>query len=106
MASSAHIAAIVLVSAGITWALRAVPFAVVGRLNRSDLVKQLSRTMPLGVMLILALYCLRAVDVTTAREPATYAASIAVTVLLHLWRRNPSLSILGGTALHVFLTSL
>jgi branched-subunit amino acid transport protein AzlD len=42
--------------------------------------------------------------VTEARAAAPLAA-LAVTIGLHLWRRNALLSILGGTAAHVILAS-
>ncbi|GAA2428140.1 hypothetical protein GCM10010255_83700 [Streptomyces coeruleofuscus] len=60
--------------------------------------------MPAGVMVILVVYCLHDLPVTEARAAATLAA-LAVTVALHLWRRNALLSILGGTAVHVTLAS-
>ncbi len=45
-------------------------------------------------------YCLRDLPVTESRATAP-AAALAVTVGLHLWRRNALLSILAGTAVHV-----
>ncbi|WP_219511390.1 AzlD domain-containing protein [Nonomuraea ceibae] len=59
---------------------------------------------PAGVMVILVVYCLHGLPVTEVRAVAPLTA-LAVTVGLHLWRRNALLSILGGTATHVILAS-
>jgi branched-subunit amino acid transport protein AzlD len=96
--------AAILVSAAVTWALRALPFAVLAPLRSSRTVRYLSTRMPAGVMVILVVYCLRDLPVTHARAFAPLAA-LAVTVGLHAWRRNALLSILGGTAVHVALAS-
>ncbi|GGR08200.1 branched-chain amino acid transporter permease [Streptomyces netropsis] len=94
----------VLVTAAVTWGLRALPFAALTPLRASRTVQYLSTRMPAGVMVILLAYCLRDLPLTHARTLAPLAA-LAVTVGLHLWRRNALLSILGGTAAHVVLAS-
>ncbi|MEV5595239.1 AzlD domain-containing protein [Streptomyces sp. NPDC052496] len=90
------------VSAAVNWALRAAPFAVLSFLRTNRTVQYLSTTMPAGVMVILLVYCLRDLPLSQARAAAPLAA-LAVTVGLHLWRRNALLSIVGGTAVHVVL---
>ncbi len=62
--------------------------------------------MPLGVMLILAAYTLRDAPTDTALAALPFLAAVAVTVGLHLWRRNALLSILSGTAVHVTLATV
>jgi branched-subunit amino acid transport protein AzlD len=101
MADTAQIAATVLVSAAITWALRALPFAVLAPMRRSVVVRYLSLHMPLGVMVILAFYTVRNVPTAGALPRWSAVAALAVTVGLHLWRRNALLSIVGGTLTHV-----
>lgn len=61
MADNAYIAVLVAVSAAVTWALRALPFAVLAPMRHSRVVKYLSVHMPVGVMLILAVYTVRTV---------------------------------------------
>ena len=60
--------------------------------------------MPAGVMLILLVYSLP--DLAPS-EPSSLIplVALAVTIGLHLWRRNPLLSILAGTVVHVVLAS-
>ncbi|MFF9035486.1 branched-chain amino acid transporter permease [Streptomyces sp. NPDC014892] len=94
----------VLVTAAVTWGLRALPFAALAPLRASATVQYLSTRMPAGVMVILVVYCLHDLPVTQSRVLAPLAA-LTVTIGLHLWRRNALLSILAGTAVHVTLAS-
>ncbi|MEU9345959.1 AzlD domain-containing protein [Streptomyces sp. NPDC048278] len=94
----------VAVSAAVTWALRALPFTVLASLRASRTVQYLGARMPAGVMVILFVYCLRDLPLTQSRALAPLAA-LAVTVGLHLWRRNALLSIIGGTVVSVALAS-
>ncbi|GAA4676487.1 branched-chain amino acid transporter permease [Streptomyces buecherae] len=104
MPDTRYAIAAVLVSAAVTWALRALPFAALTPLRESGTARYLSAHMPAGVMVILVVYCLHDLPVTEARATAPLVA-LAVTVGLHLWRRTALLSILGGTATHVILAS-
>jgi branched-subunit amino acid transport protein AzlD len=89
----------------VTWGLRALPFAALTPLRTSAVIDYLSTRMPVGVMVILAVYTLR--DFSLADQPRALATALALaaTLGLHLWRRNAALSILGGTAVHVTLAS-
>ncbi|MET7800317.1 branched-chain amino acid transporter permease [Streptomyces decoyicus] len=102
MPDTRYAVAAVLVAAPVTWALRALPFAALAPLRASASVHYLSTRMPAGVMVILVVYCLRDLPLPQPRALAPLAA-LAVTIVLHLWRRNALLSILGGTAVHVAL---
>ncbi|MFJ4185271.1 branched-chain amino acid transporter permease [Kitasatospora sp. NPDC089509] len=104
MPDTSYTIAAVLVAAAVTWALRALPFAALTPLRESGTVHYLSTRMPVGVMVILVVYCLHDLPVTEARAAVPLAA-LAVTIGLHLWRRNALLSILGGTVTHVILAS-
>ncbi|MEV0175825.1 AzlD domain-containing protein [Streptomyces sp. NPDC050803] len=104
MPDPAYAVAAIAVTAAVTWALRALPFAVLAPLRASATVRYLSTRMPAGVMIILVVYCLHDLPVTQPRALAPLTA-LAVTVGLHLWRRDALLSILGGTAVHVLLSS-
>lgn len=106
MADSAHIAAMVLVSATITWALRALPFAVLAPMRRSVAVRYLSLHMPLGVMVMLAFYTVRNIPTAAPLHRWAAVAALLVTIGLHLWRRNALVSIVGGTLTNVLIVSL
>jgi branched-subunit amino acid transport protein AzlD len=106
MADTSHIVAMVLVSAAITWVLRALPFAVLAPMRRSAVVRYLSLHMPLGIMVILAFYTVRNVPAAGAVPGWSAVAALVVTVGLHLWRRNVLLSIVAGTLTNVLIISL
>ena len=106
MPEPGYVAAAVAVSAAVTWTLRAAPFAVLAPMRDSAVVGYLSRHMPLGVLLILALYTLRDVPLELSPAALPVAVAVTVTVGLHLWRRNALLSILTGTTVHVALATL
>ena len=102
-AGAGHIAALVAVSAAVTWALRALPFAVLAPMRHSVIVKYLSLHMPLGVMVMLALYTVRDVAQAPVRQQIWMGVAVAVTAGLQLWRRHALLSILAGTVVYVGL---
>ncbi|MEU0164004.1 AzlD domain-containing protein [Streptomyces iakyrus] len=105
--STLYLVGVVLVSAAVTWTLRAAPFALLAPLRRSALLPYLNASMPVGVMTILVIYSLLSSASTSsgAHPWAALAIATAVTAALHLWRRNFVLSILAGTGLHVALAS-
>ncbi|MEV6671740.1 AzlD domain-containing protein [Streptomyces sp. NPDC051162] len=100
--NTTYIAAAVAISAAVTWALRCLPFAALAPLRASSTLRYLSVHMPVGVMVILAVYTLRDVSRTSALP---VGLAVAATLALHLWRRNAVLSVLGGTGIHVALAS-
>lgn len=106
MPDNAYIALMVLVSSAVTWALRALPFAVLAPLRDSRIVTYLSVHMPVGVMVILAIYTLRTVAGETGTQLLWLVVAVVVTSALHLWRGQALLSILVGTTCYVTLMSL
>ncbi|MCD4557762.1 branched-chain amino acid transporter permease [Schaalia sp. lx-100] len=95
----------ILIAGTITWALRAFPFLIIVPLSKSTLIEFLRERMPLGIMLILAVYTLHDIGNVSGISAAATLSSLAVTVLIHLWKHNLILSIFAGTALNVLLHS-
>ena len=94
------------VAAGITWALRALPFAVLAPLHESRLLPYIGDRLGVGVMIILVIYTLQDLDLVAPSVSIPAAIALAVTIGLHLWRGNMILSLLAGTVTHVVLASL
>ncbi|MGN1345636.1 MAG: branched-chain amino acid transporter permease [Eubacteriales bacterium] len=92
------IAVIALVTAG----LRFLPFLLF-RKKTPPAVLYLGRVLPYAIMAMLLVYCLRNVSPMSGTHGIPEAASIAAVVLLHKWRHNTLLSILGGTVLYMML---
>ncbi|HET8761890.1 MAG TPA: AzlD domain-containing protein [Gemmatimonadales bacterium] len=104
MPSTSYLIAVLAIVFTITLALRAVPFAVLGRLRESAIVTQLSAWMPVGILAILAVSALHG-TITTDRHGAWYALlATAVTIGVHLaFGRRTILSVGIGTGVYVVL---
>ncbi|TWP37320.1 branched-chain amino acid transporter permease [Leekyejoonella antrihumi] len=104
MPDTPYLLGALVISAGVTWMLRAMPFLVISPLRRSRLIPYLAATMPVGVMMILTIYTMRNVDFESAAGLA-FVLAVLTTIGLHLWRHNVLVSIFGGTVVHVILVS-
>jgi len=102
-----YILVVLLITFTITFALRAAPFAVLGTLQQSTLVDDLSRWMPVGVLGILAATAFRG-SVVSLPGTAIYAVlALAVTIAVHLLcGRRTLLSVTLGTVAFVSLVNL
>jgi branched-subunit amino acid transport protein AzlD len=105
MPDTRYLLGLVLVSAAITWALRAVPFAVLAPMRRSPLIGRLATQLPLGIILILALSTVRGVSFHDTDRAMGFVLAVAVTIALQLWRRSSALSIVAGTATYVLIST-
>ena len=66
-------------------------------------VEDLGRLLPPAMMGLLVVYSLRSTDLLGGIPEGI---AVAVTALLHLWRRNTLLSILAGTVCYMLLVQL
>ena len=66
-------------------------------------IQYLGRFLPSAVFGLLVIYCLKDVSLFTGSHGIPEAVSIAVVVLLHLWKRHMLLSIAGGTICYMLL---
>lgn len=104
MSPEFHTLLLILVCAGVTIALRALPFLALGRGGQPPaLVRRLGERLPPAVMAILVVYCLRSTSFAALSGWVPALTAGAATVALHVWRRNTLLSIAGGTALYMLL---
>jgi branched-subunit amino acid transport protein AzlD len=107
MPETTYLLAVMAITFSITFALRAVPFAVLGTLQESALVEDLSRWMPAGVLGILAVTAFRGSVVGLPGSAIYTALALAVTVAIHLLcGRRTLLSVTLGTATFVGLVNL
>lgn len=104
MSGITHTLIIVLLVAVFTFGTRLFPFVVFGRKGEpSKMVKRLGDLLPLSVIAILVIYCLKNTTFDAISSFAPQFIAIAVVAALHIWRRNNLLSILGGTACYMIL---
>lgn len=66
----------------------------------------LGRALPPAIFGMLVVYCLKNVSIVSGSHGLPELIAIAVTVGLHLWKRQTLLSIAGGTIAHMLLIQL
>ena len=104
MLTTAQALAAIAVMAGVTFLTRALPFLLFDRGDAPPkLVLYLGRVLPPAIIAMLIVYCLRNVDVLHFAYGLPELIAIAVTISLHLWKRQMLLSIAGGTVCYMLL---
>lgn len=66
-------------------------------------IQYLGKVLPAAVFGLLIIYCLKNVSIFTGSYAIPELLSIAVVVVLHLWKRQMLLSIAGGTICYMLL---
>lgn len=94
---------IIAVCAVCTFALRAIPFVIFGKRNVPKAITYLGKVLPMSVMTILVIYCIKGIRFDTPGNFIPTFVGILVTSLLHLWRKNTFISIAAGTIVYMLL---
>ena len=83
---------------------RAVPFLVFsGKKPTPPYVRYLGDALPAAIFATLVVYCLKDVAWLAAPHGVPELLGIAVTAVLHLWKRQFLFSIAGGTIFYMLL---
>lgn len=69
-------------------------------------IQYLGRVLPGAIFAMLVVYCLKNVSFVTYSFGIPELLGIAITVALHLWKRQMLLSIAGGTVAYMLLVQL
>lgn len=67
------------------------------------IVLQIGTLLPPAMMGLLVVYCLKDVSFLAGNRGIPELAAIVVTTVLHKWKQNVLLSIIGGTACYMVL---
>lgn len=95
---------IILVVAFCTFLTRALPFFIFK--NPDALPKPiiyLGKVLPMAIMLCLIVYCVRNTAFLAYPYGIPELLGIGCVVLLHVWKRNNMISIIGGTVVYMVL---
>ncbi|MGR4010612.1 branched-chain amino acid transporter permease [Leucobacter sp. 1207-22] len=104
MTQTTYLLIAVLVSGLITFALRALPFAILKPLRKNKFVQLLGQWMPAGILLMLAVVVLQESIVAAPSKWWIVLAASGVTIITHiLTKRRALISIAVGTASYVAL---
>lgn len=83
---------------------RFLPFAVVSAKRPTpQYIQYLGKVLPGAVFAMLVIYCLRNVSIAESSHGIPEFIAIAVTIGLHLWKRQMLISIAGGTVCYMLL---
>ena len=95
---------VVTIIAVVTAFLRFLPFFVFnGKKSVPKVIHYLGNVLPYSIMGMLVVYCLKEVSFGTYANWLPELISVVVVVLLHVWKRNTLLSIIGGTVCYMLL---
>lgn len=87
-----------------TMLTRFLPFLVFSpRKKTPRYIQYLGKALPCAIFGMLVIYCLKNVSLFSGSHGLPEFIAIAVTIALHLWRKQMLLSIAGGTACYMLL---
>ena len=90
-----------------TMATRFLPFIIFSENKETPkYIKYLGKALPSAIFGMLIVYCLKNVSIFTGSHAISEAIAIAVTAVLHFWRRQMLFSIAGGTICYMLLVQL
>ena len=105
MLNNSHAVYIILISGFITAMLRFLPFIAFSK-KTPKFILYLGRVLPYSVMAMLAVYCLKGVNIFTGSHGVPEFIACGAVVILHLLRRNTLLSITAGTVIYMLLVQV
>ena len=87
-----------------TMLTRFLPFLVFSpKKETPKYIQYLGKALPCAIFGVLVIYCLKDVSIFSGAHGLPELIAIAVTIVLHLWRKQMLLSIAGGTACYMLL---
>ena len=90
-----------------TFLTRYVPFLLFDRKgNPPKVVLYLGRVLPPAIIMMLIVYCLRNVSLSSPSHGIPEFVCVAVAALLHWWKGNTMLSIFTATVLYMFFVQV
>lgn len=105
--SNIHSVLIVAVCALVTIGLRFLPFVIFrGDRLTPPYIVYLGKVLPYAIMGMLVVFCLKNVSLTAAPHGLPELVACALTALLHVWKRNTLISIIGGTAAYMIMVQM
>ena len=104
MNSSMYAFIMILIIALVTAALRFIPFLIFnGNKPIPRFVEYFGRVLPYSIMAMLVVYCLKGISFRKAPFGLPEIISVVIVAMLHIWKRNTLLSIIGGTVCYMLL---
>lgn len=97
-------AAAIAIVAVVTGLVRAVPYLLFGgKKEIPAAVQYLGTVLPASIMIVLVIYCLRDIDMTSFPFGMAELVSVVVIIAAQVIKKNTFLSVLMGTACYMLL---
>lgn len=97
----------ILVMAIVTFGTRVAPFVLFGKNKTTPrYIVYIGKYLPPAVIAMLIIYCLRNISLSSFPFGIPEAIGIVTVAILHIWKRNNLLSIIGGTAVYMAVVQL
>ena len=98
---------LVAVVALVTILLRFLPFLIFqGNRKTPKIIEKLGKILPYAIMGMLVVYCLRDVNFKGVSNYLPQLIACTVVGVLHVWKRNILVSIIGGTICYMVLVQM
>ncbi len=102
--TTTHLIIMIVAAAVCTFATRLFPFALFGgKKEVPKFIKYLGDALPVAILGILIVYCLKDFENGDINYILPQIICVALTALIHLWKRNTLLSIAVGTIAYMLL---
>ncbi len=104
MNNTMYVLLVILVVALVTALLRFLPFLIFnGKRSVPKIIHYLGNVLPYSIIAMLVVYCLKDISFVKYTDWLPELISVFVVVVLHVWKRNTLLSIIGGTGCYMLL---
>lgn len=97
---------IILSCAILTFGLRAFPFLMLRSKEMPKRVDYVGNVLPMAIMATFVVYCMKNISNGSILEALPILLGVALTAVIHLWKKNTVFSILVGTAAYMILIRL
>ncbi len=102
-----HSILLIIVMSAITFLTRALPFIIFnGKKETPKVITYLGTVLPFSIIGMLIVYCLKDVSFLQSPFGLPEIISIIIVAVLHIWKRNTLLSIVGGTVGYMLLIQM
>ena len=101
-----HILLSILVPALLTFGLRALPFLLLNKRELPKRIEYLGNVFPMAIMATLVVYCLKSIPESALQDNLMLLVGVAVTAIVHFWKKSSILSITVGTVLYMVLVHM
>lgn len=97
----------IIVIAAVTFGTRVAPFILFGKNKTTPkYITYIGKYLPPAVISMLIIYCLRNINLGAFPFGVPEVIGIITVALLHIWKRNNLISIIGGTAVYMVLVQV